>query len=204
MSHQQLTAIVDHLAAVHARLPLDQRYLVSLSGRDQAIIVPMDGFHWSRVKLGTFPDPEEALRRRGAPYTFDAQAVRAPITPRTNHIMAPTFDHHHKDPQPNSLVITPQHRMVLFEGLYLQLASVDLWQDIPPLMDEAWWIECPLAVCRKRVIQRHVDSGISPDHDAATVRTDDNDLRNARFILDHHIPTVDRIIEQPIDGSGVS
>ncbi|KAJ1982959.1 hypothetical protein H4R35_000085 [Dimargaris xerosporica] len=133
----------------------------------------MDGFHWSRKKLGTFPDPEEAIRRRGAPGTFDAQ-----------------------DPRPDTLAITSRHRIVIFEGLYLQLASVPIWQDIPPLMDEAWWIECPLAICRTRIIQRHVDSGISPDHDAATVQTDGNDLCNAQFILDHRIPTVDRVIEQ--------
>jgi pantothenate kinase len=38
----------------------------------RAQVVPMDGYHYERRVLDTFPDPSEAHRRRGAPFTFDA------------------------------------------------------------------------------------------------------------------------------------
>lgn len=35
-------------------------------------VVPMDGYHYERRVLDTFPDPILAHQRRGAPFTFDA------------------------------------------------------------------------------------------------------------------------------------
>ena len=35
-------------------------------------VVPMDGYHYYRKELDTFPDAAEAHRRRGAPFTFNA------------------------------------------------------------------------------------------------------------------------------------
>jgi len=36
-------------------------------------VVPMDGYHFPRQILDTFPDPDLAHKRRGAPFTFDAK-----------------------------------------------------------------------------------------------------------------------------------
>jgi hypothetical protein len=35
--------------------------------------LPMDGYHYARKVLDTFPNPDEAHRRRGAPFTFDSK-----------------------------------------------------------------------------------------------------------------------------------
>ena len=43
-------------------------------GPGVAVRLPMDGFHLRRSELEAFPDPAEAFRRRGAPWTFDAAA----------------------------------------------------------------------------------------------------------------------------------
>ncbi|KAJ1957474.1 hypothetical protein GGI12_005016, partial [Dipsacomyces acuminosporus] len=42
-----------------------------LSGKQLAQIVPMDGFHLTKAQLSQMDNPEEAFRRRGAPWTFD-------------------------------------------------------------------------------------------------------------------------------------
>ena len=50
--------------------------LNAAAGDDIAIVFPMDGFHYYRAQLADpamFPDPDEAKRRRGAPFTFNAQ-----------------------------------------------------------------------------------------------------------------------------------
>jgi pantothenate kinase len=38
-----------------------------------ALVIPMDGYHYSRSELDKFPDPIEAHARRGAEFTFDGQ-----------------------------------------------------------------------------------------------------------------------------------
>ncbi|KAJ1656408.1 hypothetical protein IWQ61_004014 [Dispira simplex] len=159
----------------------------------------MDGYHWPRAVLKTFPDPNEALRCRGAPHTFDAasflalvQAIRQPLIigghPTVIHGL--TFDHAIKDPVPNDVTITQSHRLIVFEGLYTQLQSVPTWEEIPPLMDEQWWVECPESICRERLINRHIASGICKDILEAAHRADTNDLANARFVLKHRIVEV--------------
>ena len=53
-----------------------------------ATAIPMDGFHLSRAQLAAMPNPEFAIFRRGAPFTFDATAylalvrrLREPVDP---------------------------------------------------------------------------------------------------------------------------
>ncbi|KAJ1756685.1 hypothetical protein LPJ54_006726, partial [Coemansia sp. RSA 1824] len=41
---------------------------------DVCTVLPMDGFHLSRAQLLELPDPDEAQRRRGAHWTFDAES----------------------------------------------------------------------------------------------------------------------------------
>ncbi|KAJ1970081.1 hypothetical protein IWQ62_000187 [Dispira parvispora] len=163
----------------------------------------MDGYHWPRAVLETFPDPEETLRRRGAPHTFDAasflalvQAIRQPLVlgghPAAIH--GPTFDHAIKDPVPNGVTIIQSHRLVVFEGLYIQLQSTPIWEEIPPLMDEQWWVECPESTCRERLINRHITSGICKNSVDAAHRADTNDIVNGRFVLKHRIVAVTNIL----------
>lgn len=42
-----------------------------------AVVLPMDGFHYTRAHLDAMPDPACAHARRGAPFTFDADAFVA-------------------------------------------------------------------------------------------------------------------------------
>ena len=38
-----------------------------------------DGFHYPKSALATFPDAAEAISRRGAPFTFDAESCIAAV-----------------------------------------------------------------------------------------------------------------------------
>ena len=44
-----------------------------------AVVLPMDGYHYTRAQLDAFPDPAAAHDRRGAPWTFDADAFVAAV-----------------------------------------------------------------------------------------------------------------------------
>jgi pantothenate kinase len=82
--------------------------------------------------LSTFQDAETAFRRRGAPFTFDAEAFvelvnalkTAPVTTQTEphiRIFAPGFDHATKDPVENAISISSRIRVVIVEGNYTLL-----------------------------------------------------------------------------------
>jgi len=105
-----------------------------------AAVLPMDGYHLTRAQLAASvdPPPAEMFARRGAPWTFDADAfvetVREVVEAGSEAdgdgedggeggttVLAPSFDHGVGDPVPGAVAIKPSHRFVLVEGNYLLL-----------------------------------------------------------------------------------
>ncbi|KAK5742056.1 hypothetical protein LTR17_003564 [Elasticomyces elasticus] len=93
------------------------------AGVRNAVVVPMDGYHYTKARLASFQDPGEALRRRGAPFTFDAQsflktAVLLHGAPAASHdnsaeeVWIPGFDHAVQDPVPNDICIPASTRII--------------------------------------------------------------------------------------------
>lgn len=74
-----------------------------------AVTVPMDGFHYTSQHLLRMPQPEVAVHRRGAAFTYDSEgflnfveALHKSGTSETpTSIFAPSFDHAIKDPVVN-------------------------------------------------------------------------------------------------------
>jgi len=102
------------------------------------------------------PDPVHAHARRGASFTFSStlflsfvKLVRAPLTPSTPTIYAPSFDHALKDPVENDIPILPTTRIVVFEGNYLSLGKGE-WREAGELMDLLWFVEVEREVARRR------------------------------------------------------
>lgn len=177
-------------AAVAARV----NELANSKDSDFAVSIPMDGYHLSRAQLAAMPDPETAIHRRGAAFTFDSDSfyklvlsLREPLTPISPTVYAPSFDHAVKDPVANDISILPRSRVVIFEGLYLSLDR-EPWSLAAALMDESWFIDVDREIARGRLITRHVASGIVPDIAAAKHRIDSTDFLNADDILDNRLP----------------
>ncbi|KAF7193570.1 ATP-dependent kinase-like protein notR' [Pseudocercospora fuligena] len=156
-----------------------------------ATFLPMDGYHLTRAQLSAMPDPANAHARRGAAFTFDAPAflklvkmLREPICPETGTLYAPSFDHAVKDPVENDRPIRKQSRIVVMEGNYLSLGSgASEWKEAAEMMDESWFVDVDREVARKRLIARHVTSGIAKDESDAAKRADENDLVNGDEII---------------------
>ena len=151
--------------------------------------IGMDGFHFTREYLDNMDNPQLAHQKRGAHWTFDCDAfsklLRSISMDTKNDIIAPTFDHKLKDPSPNGTVIKAKHRIVIVEGLYLFL-DILLWkQMISPYFDEKWLLHCDWKLAEKRIIQRHVRSGIAANERDALFRWEDNDKPNGQFLLKH-------------------
>ncbi|KAF8862414.1 kinase-related protein [Acephala macrosclerotiorum] len=173
-----------------------------------ATTIPMDGYHLTRAQLAAMPNSEEAIFRRGAAFTFDAESyltlvkkLRAPLIlfdrsdPDVGTIHAPSFDHALRDPVENDISIPLTSRIVLIEGLYLSLGPSALpnpqfdtpspaWAQAGNLIDTHWFISVPLEVAGERLVKRHVASGICESEDWARKRVGESDLRNGREIIE--------------------
>lgn len=110
------------------------------------------GFHFYRSQLdsGVAGDPEQAHARRGAHWTFDADAFvrcvqrlrEAPVAVAAvagscsdPGVAVPTFEHGVGDPVPDSVIVMPHHKIVLMEGNYLLLGTYfDICSPRPPCL----------------------------------------------------------------------
>ncbi|KAK9238518.1 P-loop containing nucleoside triphosphate hydrolase protein [Lipomyces kononenkoae] len=163
------------------------------SGTRIAAFVPMDGFHLRRETLAAMPNAEEAIARRGAPFTFDpngllrlVENLRKPVDSASKSIFAPSFDHAVKDPVDNDIEILPTDRILIIEGNYLHLQD-EPWNQIAGLMDELWFVMVERDIARQRVIHRHIEAGIAKDECEAAKRADENDLVNGDYIVQHSL-----------------
>ena len=151
----------------------------------------MDGYHLSREQLSAMPDPDRAHARRGAAFTFDAEAfltlvkqLRQPLCPESKTLYAPSFDHALKDPVADDIPIHPSARILVFEGNYLSLGTgAKEWKEAAELMDELWFVEVDESVARKRLVSRHIAAGLAKNEEEAGKRADENDLANGKEII---------------------
>ncbi|KAK6579582.1 hypothetical protein PZA11_007818 [Diplocarpon coronariae] len=155
-----------------------------------ATFIPMDGYHLPLSALHAMPDPVHALARRGAPFTFDGPAylslvasLRPPLTPSTPTVYAPSFSHTTKDPVADGIRIGKESRVLVFEGNYLSLDE-GVWGDAGQLMDEHWFVDVEAEVARRRLVERHVRSGVAGSREEAERRARENDLVNGREIVE--------------------
>jgi pantothenate kinase len=165
----------------------------------------MDGFHFSKAQLARMPNPQAAMARRGAPWTFDAKAFAATLQdPSVN--TWPGFEHGVGDPVPHAIRIPQGVRVLLVEGLYL-LHHGDGWH-CRSLFDEAWAVDVPTDVARARTIARHMAvNGNTAQQaqarwhgndrlNAAVVR---KSARHAQFRVNNPDHTPDQTAHQPAE-----
>lgn len=88
------------------------------AGAGTAVVVPMDGFHYTKAQLAAFPDPSAAFARRGAHWTFDAAAFVACVRciRQSGASAVPSFDHAIGDPVEGDIRVEPGNKVVLVEG----------------------------------------------------------------------------------------
>ena len=152
-----------------------------------AIVCGLDGWHLPRSILAEMPDPDHAFARRGAHWTFDGEGYvdfvrklgNVHIDPTSGahniSLKGPTFSHATKDPAADDLVIEPYHQIVVLEGLYAFL-SIQPWLTAAELLDERWFIDVDVAEARKRIVARHVRTGVTSSEEKALERAEMNDF----------------------------
>ncbi|KAL9938071.1 hypothetical protein V8E36_002694 [Tilletia maclaganii] len=187
------------------------------AGAQAAIVVGMDGWHLTRAQLAAMPDPQLAKDRRGSEWTFDAkgfadfvEALKQPISQAASFggdadgtLWAPSFSHSVKDPVERDIPIPPTARIILIEGLYANLSTGE-WARASRALDERWLIHVDRATARKRLLVRHVQTGVAENETEAEWRADNNDMPNGDFLLDHLQEPVLRLDSVPDEGWVIS
>lgn len=171
--------------------------MVELLSREKisAKLLPQDGFHFYRSELAKFPNPEEAFRRRGAPFTFDGDRFLSAVEllHKNVPVHAPLFDHSLKDPVENDITIDADVQVVFVEGNYVGLKEAP-WSNISAASDEFWFVDTDPQLVRDRLIARHISSGVSANYEEAVERCDGLDGDNAQYIRTH-LKTPDVVID---------
>ena len=169
-----------------------------------AAFIPMDGYHLTRAQLSAMPDPVNAHARRGAEFTFDGpgfltlvKKLREPLLPESSIIHAPSFDHKIKDPVENDIPIYPTMRIIVFEGNYLSL-NKSPWNKAAELMDELWFVQVDEDIAKRRLVERHVRTGVAENEEAAAKRVEESDLLNGKEIINDRLK-VSEIVESRED-----
>lgn len=152
---------------------------VAADGRFRAAHVPMDGFHLADVALERLG----RAARKGAIDTFDGWgylALLQRLRARADEpVWAPGFERELEQPIAGSIEVGADVDLVVSEGNYLLVDDAP-WRDAAATLDEVWFCDAPLAVRRRRLIDRHVAFGKTPA--AATAWVDSVDLPNAARI----------------------
>ncbi|WCN07531.1 uridine kinase [Marinomonas mediterranea] len=161
---------------------------------DRLVVIPMDGYHLYCHQLDQMPNREEAYRRRGAPFTFDAVRLVLELVAAKHKGFGvfPSFDHHKGDPIENDIELKPTDQIVLVEGNYL-LLNEEPWNRLKAeVFDETWFLDVPIDVSNQRVAERHIKTGLTAPQ--AWQRVTTNDGLNAELIIEASREKADRLV----------
>jgi pantothenate kinase len=179
---------------------------LNASKPNSCVVLPMDGFHYSTVKLKELDPPDGVgyLRRRGAPWTFDAELCVELLSKakREKTGSFPIYDRTISNPVPNGVTLAPEHKVVLIEGLYLLWKDDERWAPLQSLWDERWFIKAPsLEDQRQRLIVRSLKTWSDAKaklwgegEQGAAARVDANDVKTMNIIA-HCEDYADTVIE---------
>lgn len=180
----------------------------------RAVVLPMDGFHYSRDELRAMGDDpavpatyEDLLARRGAPWTFDAErCLNAFGFARTwGKGDFPTYCRARSDPVPGGVTLHLETNIVLVEGNYLLAWDAPRWEGFraKEIFDETWYLACrSLEDQRERLVTRHLATWSEEKtrmwgegRRGAEAKADANDVKNSEWIEEHSRKHADLIID---------
>ena len=147
---------------------------------DDAVVVPMDGFHLDNVIL----EERNLMPRKGSPQSFDAAGyVNLIARLQDNHetVLAPVFDRDKDLSRAGAIEISESTKIVLTEGNYLLLNHAP-WNQLDDFFDLTVFLDVPSEILRERLIKRWLDQGLRLED--AIIRAESNDLINASLVSD--------------------
>ncbi|WFE32017.1 nucleoside/nucleotide kinase family protein [Micromonospora sp. WMMD975] len=161
-----------------------------------ARLVPMDGFHLAGSALARLG----RAGRKGAPDTFDVNGFVATLRRlrrlEPTSVWAPEFRRDLEEPVAGAIEVPPEVRLVVTEGNYLLLRD-EPWEEVRSLLHRAWFLDLDSELRLRRLTDRHVAYGKSPEQARAWALGSDE--RNARLVAGtaKHADLVVRLADPP-------
>lgn len=154
--------------------------MTALHPQLSAVVVPMDGFHLAKTELERLG----RLDRKGAIDTFDGAGYVALLRrlrePGPDVVYAPEYVRGSLESSIGSAIpVAPEVQVVLTEGNYL-LVDADPWRQVPGLLDATWYLDVDPQLRRRRLYERHLAHGKSPE--LASTFTFGSDETNAALV----------------------
>ena len=147
-------------------------------------IVAMDGYHFDDVVL----HEKGWHSRKGAAHTFDVGGLFNLLQRLARNeeafVTAPVFDRSIETARAGANIIPQSARLILVEGNYLLLDDPP-WQQLLPLFDRTVMIRVDEAELIRRLEQRWVHHGLTPEE--IRIKLEENDLPNGRLIYEKSI-----------------
>lgn len=147
-------------------------------------VLPMDGFHMDNAVL----IEKGLLPRKGVPESFDVRAfldiVKA-VRAADQEVLVPVFDRSRELAIASARIVSPDHRFIVIEGIYL-LLSLGKWAELEGMFDYSIMLAPPMEVLEQRLWERW--KGYDLDDEAARAKVYGNDLPNGRLILENRRP----------------
>jgi pantothenate kinase len=153
--------------------------LAGLLPSGSAANVPMDGFHYDDAVL----EAKGLRARKGAPETFDFDGYEALIKrlkAGDGDVAIPVFDRSIELSRAAAAIVPVTAKFVLTEGNYL-LLDEEPWSRLAPLFDFTIFLDVPREELERRLIQRWLEHGRTPEDGRAWVNS--NDLPNVDRVL---------------------
>ena len=153
--------------------------LLGLLPEGSAAVVPMDGFHYDDAILTA-----KGLRqRKGAPETFDVdgyEALLKRLRAADADVAIPVFDRSIELSRAAAAIVPHDVKFILTEGNYL-LLDEEPWSRLAGLLDYTIFLDVPRDELERRLIQRWLDHGRTPEDGRNWVNSNDQ-------------PDVDRVL----------
>jgi len=153
--------------------------LAGAFGPEEALVVPMDGFHLGNAIIDGTP----LRQRKGAPDTFDVGgyvSLLQRLRRRDEEVVyAPDFRRSIDEPVAASIAVPAAVPLIITEGNYL-LSEDPEWQKVRAQLDEVWFIDTARELRLSRLVERHMLFGM--DRPAAEAWAAGSDEANARLI----------------------
>ncbi|GET87126.1 hypothetical protein, conserved [Leishmania tarentolae] len=155
----------------------------------EVCVMPMDGYHLYRKELLAMPNAQEAVKRRGAEWTFNPRKLRDDLvrirTPNErglfDDVFVPSFDHSVGDPQERDILIPGSAGVIIVEGNYVLYRGTSEWAAVNDTFDVKLFLACKRDVCTERLCQRHMKAwGISRKE--AMMRASGSDTMNGDLV----------------------
>lgn len=153
--------------------------LAALLPEGSAAVVPFDGFHYDDAVL----EKIGWRQRKGAPETFDLdgyESLLARLKTADRDVAVPIFDRSMELSRAAAAIVPKTVKFILTEGNYLLLDEAP-WDRLARLFDLTIFLDVPRDELERRLIQRWLDHGRTPEDGRAWVES--NDLPNVDRVL---------------------